>query len=406
MRIVIVTEIFNSGGIDTFLVNLINNWPVAGDQFVVIANWDYPGLTVIERQTTRRLEVIRHRIFVYSRLLSARGLASGVMLALSPILRYLVIMYEVLAFRTLLGRANADVLMVVNGGYPGGDSCRAAAISWGLFSGKRASIHNFHNLVQRPPWYLSLQEAVLDQVLCRFTQRFVTVSKAAAQSMAVRPAIIKNSVIRYIYNGIREESGPAAEGDIRTEIGISSTAPLCLMLGTYEPRKGHHFLLEAFSSVLKAVPDAHLLVCGFGSPTEVAQVRQLVAEFGLDQNVHLMGFRHDTSALLANADVLLVASQAYESFGFTSVEAMAHRVPVVATDVGGIPEVVVNGEGGYCVGRQDVESYAGHVVSLLQNADQRREQGERGYRRYREMFTAEVMASNYSNMLNELGFRS
>lgn len=404
MRIAIFTEIFNSGGVDTFVANLITHWPVDGDEFVVIANRDYPGLRVIEALSSGRPEVIRHDVRLYARPLIAGGLIAVVMRALAPLLRYVTIAYNVVALRGVLARADADILMVVNGGYPGGDSCRAASISWGLFSGNRRSIHNFHNLAQRPAWYARLQEATLDRLVCRFTRCFVTVSHAAAESMAVRPTVVGHSLIRYIYNGInRSTSSAVSSSDIRREFDIPATAPLCLMLGTYEPRKGHRFLLEAFRVVRESVPDAHLLVCGYGSEREVARVRQHVRDFRLDAHVHLANFRTDTSDLIGAADVLVVASQCYESFGLTSVEAMAHRVPVVATDVGGIPEVVVNGEGGYCVGRDDLASYARRIVELLTNEEQRRDQGDRGFRRYQAMFTAQRMAADYFALVNESG---
>jgi len=303
----------------------------------------------------------------------------------------------------MLMETKADTLMVINGGYPGGDSCRAAAISWDLFCGKPKSVHNFHNIVQKAPWHSFLQEIIVDWLLCRYTSQFVTVSKAAADSISLRPLIASRNITSYIHNGLMVMLDVSTRGvNIRDEIGISKTTPLCLMLGTYEPRKGHHFLFSAFKKVLKELPRSHLLICGFGFPHEIKKVSEYVTELQLTDHVHLMNFRTDISHLLSNSDVLVVASQAYESFGFTSVEAMAHKVPVVATDIGGIPEVVVNDEGGYCVGSRDVDSYARYIVMLLKDEGLRTAQGERGYKRYRTFFTAETMASKYADMIHNV----
>lgn len=402
MKIALFTEIFDCGGVDTFIVNLINNWPVKDDSFVIIANTNYPGLRVIEEKLARSSAVIRHRVLIYSNILSGSFFLKAVRKIASPVLRYLLIAYNILAFRKLLLQTESDVLMVINGGYPGGDSCRAAAISWGMFSGKPKSIHNFHNIVQKAPWHSILQERLVDWLLCRVTSHFVTVSKAAAESMSLRPLIAGRNITSYIHNGLVVTSNATARAkSIRDEIGISSTTPLCLMLGTYEPRKGHYFLFKAFKKVLEAVPDAHLLICGYGFPHEIKQVSGYVNDFQLRDHVHLMDFRTDITHLLDNADVLVVASQEYESFGYTSVEAMAHKVPVVATDVGGIPEVVVNGEGGYCVGRHDVDSYARYIVKLLKDESLRKAQGERGYKRYQDLFTAETMAAKYAELIGQ-----
>lgn len=403
MKILIFTEIYDCGGIDTFVINLINNWPRSGDSFVIIANSNYPGLKIIEDKLNRPCEIIRHSVPIYSNLICSAFYTKLLKKIFYPILRYVFICYNVLAFRNLLIRTNAQVMMVINGGYPGGDSCRAAAISWRLFAGKGKSIHNFHNIAMKAPWYLFIQENIIDWILCKCVSKFVTVSKAAVESITLRPIISRKNITQHIYNGINVPPTVIdCEGNIRNELGISETTPLCLMLGTYEPRKGHYFLFSAFKKVIEEVPNAHLLVCGYGFPEEIKLVSKYVIDMQLSDNIHLMGFRPDISKLLNNADVLLVSSQAYESFGFISVEAMAHKIPVVATDVGGIPEVVLNGEGGYCVNRLDVDTYAYYIVKLLKNEDLRKEQGLRGYKRFKELFTAETMAFIYAEIIQNV----
>jgi glycosyltransferase involved in cell wall biosynthesis len=400
LKILLFTEIFDCGGVDTFIVNLINEWPVSDDEFVIVANSNYPGLKIIEEKLARPCEVIRHRELIYSNITGGGYFLRLIRKAFSPVLRYLFIVYNVWILRQYLLHSNADALMVINGGYPGGDSCRAAAISWGLFSGKSKSIHNFHNIAHPPAWHSSIQERIVDWLVSRYTSQFITVSNAAAQSISKRSVIAGKGMTGYIHNGLAITPDASKQiGNIRREIGISRTTPLCLMLGTYEPRKGHYFLFRAFKKVLVEIPDAHLLVCGFGFPHEVVQVSAYVKELNLESQVHLMDFRRDISHLLDSTDVLVVASQAYESFGYTSVEAMVHKVPVVATDVGGIPEVVVNGEGGYCVGKDDVDSYAQAIVTLLKDSALRKEQGERGYLRYLNNFSATVMSRKYADLI-------
>lgn len=209
--------------------------------------------------------------------------------------------------------------------------------------------------------------------------------------------------VTYIYNGIAAPKTSTAQNlTLHEELGIAPDAHLCLMLGTYEPRKGHDFLFRAFRQVVDAVPDAHLLVCGFGYPEEVERVKGLVEQQGLSGHVTLQGFRRDVDTMLAQADLLLVASQAFESFGLTSVEAMANRVPVVATRVGGIPEVVEDGDGGYCVDPDDVAGYAARVISLLQDRELHKAQAEKGYARYRRLFSAERMADAYAALIRQV----
>jgi glycosyltransferase involved in cell wall biosynthesis len=292
--------------------------------------------------------------------------------------------------------------MVVNGGHPGGDSCRAAIIAWGLFSGgKSQAIYNFHNLANNPNLIDRLPEKLMDAWLVSHAHALIGVSKVCAESLRKRLGDKAMKKVSYIYNGI---AAPIQNGSacwsLREELKIPAEAPLCLMLATYEPRKGHDFLFQAFQKVINIIPSVHLIVCGYGYSDEVERVKQLIETYGLSKHVTLQGFRQDVDAMLKQADVLLVASQIFESFGLTSVEAMANRVPVVATRVGGIPEVVMDGEGGFCVEPDDIQGYADRIIAFLTDSAFREAQAEKGYKRYRKLFTAERMSKEYAALIH------
>ncbi len=180
---------------------------------------------------------------------------------------------------------------------------------------------------------------------------------------------------------------------------MAQDALLCLMMGTYEARKGHEFLLDAFVKVARQVPAARLLVCGFGYPAEVERVKQAVHARGLDQQVVLEGFREDVPDLLAASSLLLVPSQSSESFGLTIIEAMSHAVPVIATRVGGMPEVQQDGRGGYLVEPDDVDGLAHRMLDLLGDESLRQAQGRQGQAYFNENFRAERMAASYASLL-------
>ena len=255
MKILLFTEIYDCGGADTFIANLVNHWPYPDDEFVVAANPNYPGLAIIEQCLSRPCKIVRHKMALHSNFIKwfeKLGFVSRVVNALSPVtlLRYAFFLYNVLAFRKIIEEEKPDRFMVINGGYPGADSCRAAGISWGIFSRKTKSIHNFHNLAKQPIWFLRPHEYLIDRTLSGYTRLFVTVSNASAESMSLRPAIYRNNKVTYIHNGINvpscvEEPRPT---NLRSELGIPGDSPLCLLLATYEPRKGHYFLFGAFKT--------------------------------------------------------------------------------------------------------------------------------------------------------------
>lgn len=403
MKIMLYTETYNRGGIDTFIATLINHWPEPGDEFVLVCNEDYPGLGVIRQRLQRPCKVVTHSIPTYARWAEkTRGswLLDNFRVCSSPLSRYLFIASETRALKKILLREECDRLMVVNGGYPGADTCRAAGIAWGLYSGKPQSIHNFHNLGTPASRFARVQEDLVDSLLARYTKAFVTVSRAAAESLSVRPEIFADrDRIRFVHNGLdfSEQAPPVA--DIRKELGIPAGAPLCLMLGTYEPRKGHRFLLQVFQKVVQRVPQARFLICGHGSDSEIGAVKGIVQELGIAGSVHVLDFRPDAMQILRQAELLLVGSQEFESFGLTCVEAMANRIPVLATRVGGLPEVVQDGDGGFTFEKDDVEGYADQMVKLLLDKDLHAEQGRKGYERYRRLFTAQRMTEEYAKLI-------
>jgi glycosyltransferase involved in cell wall biosynthesis len=404
MKITFFIENHYKGGLDTFLISLVNNWPHPEDIITIICNHDHPGISSYRQRIRRDVFIHVHHIPNHTglhRSVKRKGTLGFLIKLIVFAFQYLLFVLGIYALRKLLLTNNPDRLVIVNGGYPGGSLCRAAAISWGYFA-KGDSIHNFHNFVVPYRKFSGIIEYFIDHFVCRYTKAFVTVSDACARSMKGR-SILKKYNVRVILNGIDTTnhacSSTNKESDLHKELGIPRDSKICLMLGTYEARKGHDFLLKAFKRVVDALPCAHLVICGYGTPNEVERVRVARDCLGLRANVHLLGFREDVPWLLKQTDVLAVPSQEYESFGLMIVEAMAFKVPVVATRVGGIPEVLRDGEGGYCVDSSDVEGFAKYLILFMQDERLREEQGTIGFSRYQTLFTARRMAQEYASLI-------
>jgi len=410
MKILFFMEDYFCGGIDTFIINLINKWPVNSDELILICNNKHTGLSLLHESITRKCRIIAHNIIIFTGFFEKTRkkekidyIIEFLLKVFSPILRYCFLVYNVFALKKLLLKFNADQLLVVNNGYPSGDSCRAAAISWGLFSKKPFSIHNFHGIVLKPGFHNKIQEFVVDCLVSHFSRIFVTVSRAAAETMSCRRPIYSKNKIHYIHSGIEILNKEATPESIKSELGIPIKSRLCLMLGAYHRSKnfdkGHDFLLRSFKKVVDQIPTAYLLICGFGSLENIKRIQRLVLEHQMNGNVKLSGFRNNVSTLFKYVDILLVASQAFESFCLATIEAMAHRVPVVATKVGAIPEIVINEQGGYCIDKDNTDSYAKHIINLLKDNNLRIEQGQKGFLRYKSLFTADNMANEYARMI-------
>ena len=211
--------------------------------------------------------------------------------------------------------------------------------------------------------------------------------------MAYRENLLVDNKRRYIHNGISFNSTDAIEVptvSIKKELGIPDSSLLCLMLGAYHSNKnfdkGHDFLFSSFKEVINQLPRVQLLICGYGSFSDIAKIRDLAALRGCQHNVHLSGFRNDIPSIMKYVDLVLISSQVFETFCFAAVEAMAHKIPVVATNVGAIPEIVIDGQGGYCVEKNDTTSYSNRILSLLRDGALRQDQGLKGYKRFKRAF--------------------
>ena len=318
---------------------------------------------------------------------------------LFPVLRVVCFGLYCLRLRRLFRELKPDQLVVVNGGHPGGDTCRAAILSW---NGMKKPIYSFHNLSKKARPREQFIEDQLDQALLRAAGPLVSVSKACASSLANRPALT-TAPVRVIYNGINapDDTGENSVTPLRQTLGRSNDTRICLMLATYEPRKGHEFVLRAFQNVLRSVPDVCLVICGAGTADEIKVVTTIINLLHLTGHVHLENYREDAMTLLRQADLLVVPSQAFESFGLTIVEAMARGIPVVATDVGGIPEVLKNEEGGFCIAQNDVTGFAAAMIHLLNDTQLASMQAARGIRRYHENFEAEHMTEAYVALVHD-----
>jgi glycosyltransferase involved in cell wall biosynthesis len=207
--------------------------------------------------------------------------------------------------------------------------------------------------------------------------------------------------VRIIRNGARlkafQRPDPAARDRLRQL--ASGPGPTVLAAGRLSPEKGFAVLLEAARWLRQAVPEARVVVFGDG-PERPALERRIV-EYGLNEIVRLPGFRDDLDALLPWADVVVLPSFT-EGLPNVALEAGAAGVPVVATAVGGTPEVVVNGQTGFLVPAGDPTTLAARVADMLRNPDWAGAFGQAARRRMENLFSFEGQARAYAQLFDEI----
>jgi len=406
MNICVFTENSYKGGLDTFIINLFNSWPMKSDSISLLCNENHPGLDTISEKTKIPVSIIKYNRFFSSKLALgqsktkfARSFPVRAFFGLSlRILQYPVLFpWYVLSLTFYFRYSHFDRLIIVNGGYPASLLCRSSAIAWKISGKKELALFNFHNSATKPPRHYSLPEYIIDALVEDSVKNIVSVSENCLNTIKVRKAFAKSVKLKYIHNGIQDLLLEAPLANMNLNLNYKSK--YCLMLATLEPRKGHSFLLHSFKSVIEEYPDVQLYIYGDGRDYEKQHILNEIRELKLEKNVFLYDFISDTASLIMNSSLLLMPSQAYESFGMTIIEAMSLHVPVVVTDVGGMPEVLAGSNAGYVCEKDNPRCFSESIIKILSNSDLAVELGNNGRKTFEQKYTAKRMAEKYYELL-------
>jgi glycosyltransferase involved in cell wall biosynthesis len=212
--------------------------------------------------------------------------------------------------------------------------------------------------------------------------------------------------MRTVYPGVGPEAFSDGSSNFRGAWRIPSSAPLVGCVGQITPWKNVHRVIAAFRVVAGQSPEARLVIVGapkFRAENRqyLDELRRLVAAAGLDERVVFAGHQEDIEAVFRSIDVLAHAADR-EPFGRVLVEAMAQRVPVVASADGGVPEIVQEGETGFLVPPGDVDAMAARVLRLIRDPGLRRRLGAAGRDRAVRQFRADQGAAQLVEVYREV----
>jgi glycosyltransferase involved in cell wall biosynthesis len=177
------------------------------------------------------------------------------------------------------------------------------------------------------------------------------------------------------------------------------------LIGRICPWKGQHIFLEAAAAVAQRFPNARFKIVGaalFGEDEYEAKIKQLCTDLALDQLVEFTGFCSDVGELIAGLDVVVHASTTGEPFGQVIVEGMAAGKPVVATNGGGVPEIVVDNVTGFLVPMGDPAAMAEAICKILAAPAMARKMGFHGFMRVRKLFTIERAAEKVKTIYRQI----
>lgn len=248
-------------------------------------------------------------------------------------------------------------------------------------------------------WKVRLNET-LDRLVLRWMDRVVCVS--AAQAARVRRAGVNSERIAVILNAIHTEPFENPDPEYRALMQSWFAAPrtrLIAAAGRLSPEKGFDQLIAAAALAVKQDAGVGFVLFGDG-PLRASLARQIQSS-GLTGTFVLAGFRTDIERFLPCCDLAVLSSWT-EGLPVIVLEALAAGVPVVATAVGGTPEVVHDGVNGYVVPPGNPAALAQRIRDALGDESQRRTMGECGRELIRRQFTFAVQARAYERLFNEV----
>lgn len=258
-------------------------------------------------------------------------------------------------------------------------------------------IYTEHNLQER---YRPVTR-FLNQVTMGLSDLTIAVSEEVRRSLLTSP-LVRNKNVRTILNGVDVDllvKAASEGGDVRGELGIPADRQIVGVVNVFRVQKRLDVWIRAARIVAQTMPDVVFVLVGDG-PVR-GDIEAQARRDGLDRRVYFTGLRHDAPRLMAAFDVFMLSSE-FEGLPVAVLEAMALRIPVVATRVGGLPAVIDDGYSGFLVEPGNPEALADQVTTLLRAPALRQSFADAGAVRVREQFSTARMVRETEDIYRQV----
>ncbi|MEM3063583.1 MAG: glycosyltransferase [Nitrososphaerota archaeon] len=268
---------------------------------------------------------------------------------------------------------------------------------WGAIIGKLAGVSaiiaHVHGGIS------NLQNRMMNKVVASLSDKVIAVSESERRKLIEKWHFPDLKVIK-IYNGVNANGYRIKPNlAIRKELGLEADCPTVGIVAGLRPEKDHKTFLLSASKILKEFKNAYFLIVGDGIERE--KLEGFTSELGISRNCIFTGYRRDVSDILSIIDVGVLCSER-EGLPLTLLEYMFSSKPIVATRVGGVPEVVQEGFNGFLVPPCDYNALAYKISLLLKNKDLALEMGRNGLSFVKQNFTIEAMLKKLEDLYNHI----
>jgi len=272
------------------------------------------------------------------------------------------------------------------------------ALFYGAISGFMCGIPVVHT--KHGKNRVNLKARLRNNLLARLCKRIIAVSRDAA-AQCIREEKIPPAKVMVVLNGVDIEAYSARKDAAmnRLSLGIDAGVPIVGIVARLAEVKDHATLFQACNIVNEKQIDFRLVVIGDG-PLK-GSLEKLSVSLGLHNKILFTGTRHDIADLLNIMDIFVLSSIS-EGISMTLIEAMSCSLPIVATNVGGNPEVIIDGKTGFLVPSQNAAALADKLVLLIQNPDMRKRMGDAGRDRAVNNFSMQNAVLSYEECYRQV----
>jgi glycosyltransferase involved in cell wall biosynthesis len=248
-----------------------------------------------------------------------------------------------------------------------------------LVAGTKVTIHTIHGHVFYD-FFGKLKSSLIvlvERLLARRSSLLVAVSENVRKEVLAFGVGTPEKVITIPY-GIELDKYLCIDGhrgDLRRELGLSEREVVIGNVQRLVPTKGHRYLFRSIQLLKESAPEVRFVIAGDGEMR--GELEQLAENLGLKERIYFLGFREDVDNIYADSDALIFPSLT-EGAPFAIIEALASARPVVATDVGGISELIDEGQCGFVVPAKDPRALAEALLKLIRDQKLRKTFGENG----------------------------
>lgn len=294
-----------------------------------------------------------------------------------------------LKFINILRNKRPDVLYVA-----GQTLAQAVSFAASIFVKipvKIIGVHS-HDLAQR-----ALYKMFIDRVTFNFATHIVCVSESQKQHIVISKRITPKK-IKVIYNGVDVDRFREKK-IMGNGFSIPENAIVIGVLASLRKEKGLDVLIQAIPDILRHCPEACFVIAGNGM--EKDRLEDMAKTLGVYSNVRFLGQREDASSIVPIFDIGCLSSRT-ENFPLSILEYMACGKPVVATRIGGVPEMVKDGMNGFLVKPESPSDLSKKILSLINDKPLRRSMGTEGRKIVEESFTLDKMIDNYKEFFKQV----